>query len=486
MDNIKIAGYKVQIIFNKLDENGRYITKDLYVDSYNSVIDNTKDYITNAKISESVYTDNGNPVGVISANTLKLELKSQTKELIPRNESSPYYGFMDSTAIIKVYAVDRYTDTVNHIYLGTYFVSNWTGGTSSDNRYDVKIECTDIIGKILKMQLSYMYLYSGVKLKDFLIDIQNKLNEQLDDRYKFSFRFINDNYKYSIMQWTDIDATNVSDILNTLCQSMMVNIYVDRTITPINSEYNNIICVRDITSDSNIDERDGISDTKDIFYAGINQGSLVGYTGAKVNYVVYNVSESKQLASQKDIVIERDNGEYIVNNVSLGGKCYKINTISLKTNVTDEYSSTGTGIALEDISYNKNSLSMFIRNYSNNNATTNIVITGQTLDETKMFIEKNINNTVNSGVCEVTNRLVGESMIMDFTNDLTSLITNRSNSLIVRGIFKPTITSLYKKMSVECTLSLDISNSFTIVGIDWDLSSDLRCELKMIRSDTNG
>ena len=53
---------------------------------------NLSNYITNINIKEELSASTDNPVGVVSSNTLNLELKSVDKNLMSENKNSPYTG----------------------------------------------------------------------------------------------------------------------------------------------------------------------------------------------------------------------------------------------------------------------------------------------------------------------------------------------------------------------------------------------------------
>ena len=97
---------------------------------------NLTNYITDINIDESTNTQNNNPVGVVSSNTLKLVLNSMDRSLFPENVNSKYYGLMNNTATVKV----TLEDVDGTVEFNTFYVSNWKSNITTYSNYYIRFK----------------------------------------------------------------------------------------------------------------------------------------------------------------------------------------------------------------------------------------------------------------------------------------------------------------------------------------------------------
>ena len=79
---------------------------------------------------------NQNPAGVLSANTLSLNITSKDLSLDPTNQSSPYYGYMNTSAWAVVSIID---DQSNETKLGTFYVDTWQPNITDSTPFSIQI-----------------------------------------------------------------------------------------------------------------------------------------------------------------------------------------------------------------------------------------------------------------------------------------------------------------------------------------------------------
>lgn len=420
-------------------------------------------YITSINIVESTNTGNQNPVGVVSSNTLKIVLKSNDKSLLPDNENSAYYGKMDNTATIKVVLIDD----EGEVEFTGFYVSSWISNITSSNPNQVNIEATDLLSIINKNSVPSSALLKNVSTKEIFIDIINKLNSTLEDKYKIVYRDADINFDaFPQLEMTNFDADKMGTWLNILSQSTLTNIY----------------CTRDnrLVTDYCLDDTAGeavckLSDKVNITRASIDRGGLVNYTGVKVNYILNNINNLTQLTELKDQVL--DPGNNVINNIDLGSKIYKIGFISIKTD-------SKVPVEVIDVQYGKNTAMITLKNNNKEKVAANIVIYGQSLKENKLYIQLNKAASSNE-ILEVTNSILPVNMINSFATNLLSLIGIKGSALSLSGYFNPRI-KLGDIVDVDVTSSIDTKGFYKVTELNWKITNIIKCEAKVIKTITQG
>ena len=282
MNMVDIIGYKLKIIFKNNQE--LTIERDINISTAPT------NYIVNMKVQEKLYTENQNPIGVITSSIVQLDLNSLDRSLVPENPNSPYYGLMDSTAEIEVSVKNIDNGEIGYIDFGRYFVSTWTGTASSANKTRVSIECIDIIGILMKMGVPDYDIKRNIQVVDFLNTIKDSINNTVGDKYKFSFNFLS-TPSISVLDNNDIEASDVGTLFNIICQSCLLNMFVDRDM----GTNGRVIKVLDTTVALGASVGT-MADDQDILSASFDKGALVGYTGVKVNYSIYSVNNISNIA----------------------------------------------------------------------------------------------------------------------------------------------------------------------------------------------
>lgn len=419
---------------------------------------NIINYITSIDIDESMNTQNNNPVGVVSANTLKITLNSNDRSLLPNNNNSPYYGLMNNTATIKV----TLTDIDGVTEFNTFYVSKWISNTTSSNPYKVTIECTDLISIINKNIVPSGVIVSNLTTKDAFIYMLNKLNEQLADKYKIKYN--EDDIVFDAfpeIEYDNLEAGDMSDWLNTISQSTLTNIYIDR-LDNIKTDY----CL-----DDTIYESVGtLSDKINILTASVNSGGLVNYTGVKTNYVTNTINNMSQLASLSNQVVKPGINKF--DNISLGSKTFRITAVRLKSDIDS-------ALVLNKLDYDKRYCTLEIENKSNENINCTIEIYGQSLKENTLSISKG--NSSTNEMLEITNKLITPSYAEKFTNNLYSLIGIRNSSITITGFFNPRI-KLGDTVYVDVEKSINTKGYYKVIGLQWKISNTIKCTAKLIKT----
>lgn len=450
---MNINGYNIKIFFS----NGSL------VNLYRKDTDKTEvtNYVTSLSINESMYTENNNPIGVISSNEIKIELVSLDRSLIPHNESSPYFGLMGTGAEIEIgIIIDN-----NTVVFGRYYISNWISDISSDNYNKVTIEGTDLISKLMKSSLPDINLKTNIGLKDMLNEVSEKLNNSIEDKYKFEFVY-QDEPMFNVMNSNDIECDEMGTFLNTLCQSTLTNLFIDRD----SSNGKRQIKIIDSTKVLGNDTIE-LSDRKEITYARMNSGSLVNYNGVTVTYSIINVNNQSSVKTIGGLNLKQ--GENTIENISLDG-VYKINSVSIMSNSED------CPVEIKSLKYNRKSATLVLVNTSNKDIEISLEFIGQKLNENNLFITKK-STAKSSETLEVTNKLIPLNKVETYANQLLSLTEDRKDRILLRGLFNPREIRVGTIVNLDCG-SINVKGKFRVVSCKFELDGEgLTSEIELVR-----
>lgn len=458
MIETNLTGYKITIYF----KSGDTCIVERKVTDTSELIN----YLTSLDIEESIFTENQNPIGVINSNTFKLTLTSLDRSLVPTNKQSAYFGNMNSTAEVEIELYIPDADGNPTVNFGRYYVSTWTSNTDSNNKYQVVIEGTDLLGILIKNATPYLEIKKNMTVVDLLNNIRGELINIISDSCGFEFNFLNVP-KYNVMQYNDIDADDINTFLNIICQSMLLNLYIDRDNSPNNKKINIMDSTLKLSSAS-----ETLTDTKDITYASLNKGNLVNYTGVKVNYSLGNINTSSELARLTGITLSP--GENELSNINTGGSTFKIDAIVIQTD-------NETAVEYELVRYNKRNVTLKINNHTQVNVVATIIIYGQSLTENILSVTK-LSTVESNELLEVTNNLLPLDKVDSYAYDLLTLVENRGESIKVRGLFNPAYLKLNTVVHVDCQQSIYVAGDFRCVGLSWSLGSNLKCEARLVKA----
>lgn len=414
---------------------------------------NQYNYLSSIKLTEELSAENNIPVGVNSSNVLDLELISNNKALIPENENSIYFGYMDDTAILELIVTEDSQD----VYMGKYFVNTWKSNITSDTPNKVIISATCIMGIITKQDVPDVIINNGMYIKDYLIALIEELNQILDSDRQISYRSADINFDvFPTMQFSNLDTENMSNCLNGLSQCTLTNIYSDRD-GYIKTDY----CCDD-------SEQEAEYSLSVMTSAEAGSGVLVNYDGIKVNYSLGNILDIEQIAGlyQQNVIA----GENKFEDINLGSAIYKINRID----VTAEDNSIFVGIVTNKTKYNKNKMTVTV--IADGATKVDIKIFGQRLDDTTLVYEIAGKNQL-----EINNRVIGSAYISKYAQNMVQLINFKNNSMTVSGYFTPKI-QLSDIVYINCINAMSISGYYKVVKLEWDLSAYGKCNMSLIKT----
>lgn len=410
---------------------------------------NKQNHVLSYKTNEKISTNSNLPIGVNTSNVLDLEIISKNMALIPENENSIYYGMMNDSAYIDI---DVSEDGVEYYY-GRYFVNSWKSNKTSDSPNKVVISATGLMGYISKFAVPNVSIKSGMYIKDYLLNVVYELNKILSDDKKIKVNEEDVNFTaFPTMLFCNLDTENIGSCFNSLSQSTLTNIYIDRE-GYLKTDY----CCDD-------SEIDGKYNLEVFTGAECGTGLLVNYDSIKVNYSLGQIKDIETLASlyNQDVIA----GDTEFNNISLGDSVYKINRIEC-------FSEDGAFVNIKNPKYNKKNINLVVE--SDRVTKVNITVFGQRLDNTMLTKETEGKNKL-----EITNKVIPPDYIDKYKGNLEALIKIKNNSMKVVGYITPAV-KLSDIVYVNVQNAMNVSGYYKVVEIDRE-GTDGRCTLALIKT----
>lgn len=422
-------------------------------------------YGTSIKLKESMYTrSNDNIVGNITGNTLSIELISRDKLLLPTNEDSIYYGYMNDTAYVDI-TCDVVDDDNYSVYMGRYMVATWEGGNSSSTTNEVSISCIDILSKIKNIAISKLRLKRNISFNDYIKIVINTLNSTLPSYMQILYTdddlniWKNSKYTWQ-MYFNNIDRDNVENLFNCIAKYTISYIWIDRD--------------RHIKTDHLLDDTPKeslgvLSGTTNLLSYGTLTGDIDKFSGVKVRYITSVTQKDEQLLELKDVQLYA--GENVFEDQRLNSdKVWDIHTIEVKCE-------RGEGTITSFMNY-KNSLDFTIESQYKTTAT--ITVYGKVVDETYGVIERYKDNTVKNTLCEIENKVLISALITTYTDGLLNLMSMKNNQVYAEGFINPRI-KLGDMVQMQ-GFNMNINDYYKVTGLEYTLGTNYRCKATLIKT----
>lgn len=421
------------------------------------------------KLKEGLYTrSSNNIVGNIVGNTLDIEVTSYDKLLLPTNEDSIYYGYMNDTAYVEV-TCDVMDDVVEgqpySVYMGRYMVDTWEGGNTSSTTNEVSISCVDILSKVKNIAISKLRLKRNISFNDYIKIVIDKLNSTLPSYMQILYTdadlniWKNSEYTWQ-MYFNNIDRDNVENLFNCIAKYTISYIWINRD--------------RHIKTDHLLDdtpqESVGIlSGSSNLLSYGTQTGDIDKYSGVKVKYIQSMVQKDNQLLQLKDIQLYQ--GENVFDDQRLNSdKVWDIHTIEVKCD-------KGKGVVTSFLNY-KNSLDFTIEAEYKTKAT--ITVYGTIADETYAVIEKYKDDNIKDGVIEIENRVLLDALVPTYVDGLINLMSMKNNQVYAEGFINPRI-KLGDLVQLRGS-NMNINDYYKVTGLEYTLGTNYRCKATMIKT----
>lgn len=122
------------------------------------------DYLISSSIYEESYRIASSPFGDVTSNVLELSILNQYGMFNPKNEESPYFGYIKRG--IKIEAFIRPNEAVEWDPLGVFYVADWNTSTSGST---AEITAYDKLYSILNAPVPAMPILKNIKFSDFMV-----------------------------------------------------------------------------------------------------------------------------------------------------------------------------------------------------------------------------------------------------------------------------------------------------------------------------
>ena len=474
-DNDVVSDVKAQItIYFQDGLNGAYSSSfQLGVASSSAVLQN---YCTNLTLNEQLTSKNKNSIlGNIAGNTLSLKITSNDRTLIPNNTLSPYYGYMDNTAIIDVMFTFKHKTTGNTIsvFMGRFFVDSWEGGTSASTSNQITISAVNLYSKLKNISLARIKNRTYKSFVDYLLDIVNKINSSLTNQ-EYHLRveqdsnndyigvdiFKNLSYDWQLV-YNNIDRDTVETLFNNIVNDTISFIWVDRQ---------GYIRCDNLLDDQSEQSLTSLTGSTNLFEYSVTTGDYSTNSGLRVTYINKINIVRDELLRLSDIELLQGTNQ-ILNKTMKFDNVYDIEQIEL-------ICENGTAKCLS-FDYYKKSLNLVVLAEQNTKA--DIVVYGRHIDEDTSSITKYQNDEKQSTLLDIKNRTLRKEIIGRYTDGLLFLMQCKNNQVNCSGYINPCL-----KLGDVVTftgLKFNVSGLYKIVGLKYTLNgASYRCTAQLLNT----
>ena len=456
--NSVVQAVNTHIVFHFA--NGSVYELPLKHDNNNSLTT----YGTKISLKEGLYSrSSDNIVGNVIGNTFNIDLISKDKLLLPLNEDSTFYGYMNDTAYVDV-TCDVVDEDNYPVPMGRYFVDTWEGGTSSGTSNEVNISCVDLLSKIRKISIDKLRLRRNITFNDYLKIVIDKLNSTLPSYMQILYTnddlniFKNSPYDWQ-MYFNNIDRDNIENLFNCIAKYTVSYIWIDRN--------------RHIKTDHLLDDNEAesvctLSGSTNLLNYGTQTGDIDKYSGVKVNYITSVSHNNQELKKLEDIQLYK--GENVFNNEQLNSdKVWDIHTIEIKCK-------KGNATITSFIHY-KNSIDFTVESTKKTKAT--ITIYGDVVNENYNSIEKYKNDNIKDTLVTIDNKVLRSDIIPTYVDGLINLMSMKNSQIYAEGFINPRIKLGDMVMVQGSTMGL--SDYYKITSLEYTLGTNYKCKATMIK-----
>lgn len=438
-------------IFN--DE--RYKIKIYFTDSIVYEIDtndSTEKSIINISVNEDESISSGNPIGIISSNSLYIEMYDKTGIISIYNKKSPYYNYMKNGVKIELYVVYKeYTEgdvllEIEELY-GVYYTTDWDTPYSSGSGNVTTISAQDKIQYIGSKEVPKLPTYSGVSIRDLIKQVFNGIGIT-DDEYR-----IDESLDMTIPYGITV-GIKVRDFLNEITQVLLARIHLDGNIiniVPALGTYNNSYVIED-----------GYFNNMAI---GNNANNT--YTKIRLYYDKVGNSEIDTIATINNVTLTTGLNEF--NSIKFNSKVFSISQVYIEAPKVYKNKK----VVIGDINWTayQDGVDIKVNNNTGINVdNVNIIIDGLKLNTTEATAELTIEDSEVPYILDITN-----SMIQD-TYSATKLVSDIAKYLRKMKKIIQVDTQLTIKAQPGDRLQIKSSNAnykgyYRIIGCKTNLAS---------------
>lgn len=418
--------------------------------------------IMSLNTNEDESVTSGNPIGIMTSNSIHLSIIDTSGKLNISKKSGPYYSKIRNGVRLDLYVKH---DEVESLY-GTYYTTEWstpfTGGSD---------EATNITGKdklnyIANKEIPKLPVYSGVPLGTLLKQVFNGVGIS-DSEY-----YIDPSFNVDTLFGVTI-GSRMRDFLNQVAQALVARVVLGRDgvikIVPALKTYGDQYCISDRYTEQ----------------VKSSHNSSVVYNKVRVNYKKPGTSEFDVIACINGVKVDVGHNE--IKNIVFNKKVLSIDQI--------EFVHSGDGNDIGDIIDNiswsayQNGIDLSFDNLISNSVDgVNIVIYGCILNEIDSSEEVDIPNsdTNLSNVLEIQNYIIQDAeSAKELANSLSEYILKMNNIWELSTQLNPLATT-GDRVIIESGYE-DFAGNYKIISCRTNFSSvNYKKDIVVVREDVDG
>lgn len=426
--------------------------------------------VTEYSIKETESVNVGNPLGIISSNTLQLSIFDDSGVLARTNTSSPYYGYMRNGVKIEVF--EKYKDSLDTertVSFGVYYTDSWQNSNNGGDLSTVNISAVDKLTYVGKLPIPELDDYGGVTVVDLYYNLLKKCGAGLTDNDIYADPSLELSMSFTIMK-----GDRMMSVLNSIAQALIARITISRD--------GKIMLLPAFPKA----EPEETLDAEVFSSINFSQNQDNNYNKVQLKYNLVSDRASEELARYEGLVLKP--GENTINDLSLTSDAVGLDGVYIEyTSTPEKYLGM-----IEYIAYQgyQSGVTVRIKNNTSENISCNIAVWGTSTALSDATVERELPYIGGVTTSNVADTLMLESYIIQteedankYLDDVVNYITKTSHEVSVSGML-PTYfkAGMYITITDDSKVSRDdITGTFYIKGVTLDFNMTTMVTLNMYK-----
>lgn len=400
--------------------------------TYECVTSNSADCVLqSARINENEGITSGNPLGIMSSNSVNISIIDTRGVLVLTNASSPYIGYMRNGVKMEFTLINPDGSTEP---FGVYYTDDWDTMRSNGGYDTTNLNGKDFLDYIGNKEVPELDAFSSVEISSLLVAIFEGLGLSADE-YSID-PSLNLKLTFSVTK-----GAKVRDTLNSIANALIARITVNRSgVVEVKPAFPDIPDIVDT-----LDARYMINTT-------IAHNVDSQYNKVRLDYVAVGVKDSEVLARISDYVIHPGNNS--IDSVALPSNTLGIDGVYLTYGVTPKNYEDIIG-SLSYTGY-QGGISISFESLVDFSFSADIVIEGRTSGATKQSIYADVNSErpvrVGNLLILTSDYIQSKAIAEEYINKVAQYLSKISATIKFNSLFSPSIkTGTY--VNIENTLN---------------------------------
>lgn len=420
---------------------------------------NTDDKVLQtARINESEGITSGNPLGIMSSNSVNVSILDSAGVLVLTNASSPYAGYMRNGVKMELTLINK---DGSEAPFGTYYTDDWDTKRSNGGYETTNLNGKDYLDYIGNMEIPELDAFASVEISELLVAIFEGLGLKSDQYY------INPSLNLELT-FSVTKGAKVRDTLNAIANALIASITISR---------NNVIQVNPAfpTQPAEIPvlESHYISDTT----IGHNRDSQ--YNEVRLDYVAVGIQESVDLARLNSYRLAP--GPNSIDSVEIPSNTQGIDGIFVSCSATH----LNYAALIGDIDYTgyQGGISISIESLAEEAFDADIVVSGRTSGSTRKSIYAKVggNKSINTGLTLMltSEYIQSDAIAKKYIADVADYLSKIAATIRFNCLLSPVIeTSSY--VQLENTADT-LDGIYFITGLSFNFSETYSVDVTAIK-----